>query len=75
MLAARLMTQPEITVLITGNKKDFPECVFDVVAVLNIEQKRDGVMRAFSVVQFNVDKFNACYKNLLTLEAKLRKQL
>ncbi len=65
-LAARLMYSQN-SILITGNKKDFPPCVFDTLAVLNIEQGGDGSMRSFSVVQFNKSKFETCYSALQKL--------
>ncbi|MFA6503124.1 MAG: hypothetical protein WCT45_02620 [Candidatus Paceibacterota bacterium] len=58
LLAGTLMFYRK-SILVTGNKKDFPSCIFDTIGVLNFEQK-DGHMRAISFVQFNSDKFEAC---------------
>jgi hypothetical protein len=58
LLAGTLMLYPD-AVLVTGNKKDFPSFLFDLVAVINYEQK-DGNIRAISVVQFNAKKFKEC---------------
>lgn len=66
-LGARLMKHGKNSVLVTGNKKDFPSCVFDTVCVLNYEQP-DGSMRAISVVTFNRQKFEVCYQSLLDFE-------
>ncbi len=58
-LAARLMYS-QAPLLITGNKKHFPSCIFNTLGVLNIEQSGDGSMRAFSIVQFNKHNFEQC---------------
>jgi hypothetical protein len=65
-LAARLMYY-QSPLLITGNKKDFPSCVFDTIGVLNIEQSGDGVMKPFCLIQFNRTNFEACYSALQKL--------
>lgn len=64
MLAARLMYYYGKTLLITGNKKDFPSYVFDVVGVLNYEKPGDGAMKAYSMITFNANKFNVCHAAL-----------
>jgi hypothetical protein len=58
MLAGTLMLYKN-SVLVTGNKKDFPSFIFDVVGVINYEQS-DWSVRAISVVRFNAEKFNDC---------------
>lgn len=63
VLAGLLMYLRGKAVLITGNKKDFPSCVFDVLSVMNIEQK-DGNMRAFCMIEFNQGKFDSCLTKL-----------
>ncbi|MBU1085752.1 MAG: hypothetical protein ABIJ43_03025 [Candidatus Beckwithbacteria bacterium] len=67
-LAGRLMLNWSKTVLITGNKKDFPRCVFDVLGVINFEQEGDGSMRVYSLVQFSKEKFESCYGELKKIE-------
>ena len=62
-LAARLMYQKD-PLLITGNKKHFPSCIFDTLGIVNVEQTTDVTVRAFCVVQFNEKKFSDCYENL-----------
>lgn len=59
LLAAQLMRRSTSSVLVTGNKKDFPSFMFDTVTVMNYEQK-DGSFKAISVVKFNSDKFASC---------------
>ena len=66
MLAALTMYQSQTTVLMTGNKKDFPRCIFDTVTVFNVEQEGDSSMHAYSVVSFNQNKFSRCSKMLET---------
>lgn len=62
-LAARIMFQYKIALLITGNKKDFPSYLFEVESVINIEQT-DGTMKAYSVLRFDNDKFEKCSEKL-----------
>lgn len=66
-LAARLMLNTN-SLLITGNKKDFPSCIFDTLGVLNYEQTGDGSIRAFSLIEFNRKKFDECYSKLEKLD-------
>lgn len=64
MLAAITMLQSNTTVLITGNKKHFPLCIFDTLTVYNVEQDGDGSMRAYCVVSFNQNKFKKYLEQL-----------
>lgn len=70
LLASILMYLTNKSVLITGNKKDFPSCVFDTLSVLNTEQE-DGCMRAICLIEFNQEKFGSCYKQLIALEKRI----
>ncbi len=63
ILAGLLMFLKDKAILIMGNKKDFPSCVFDTLSVLNAEQE-DGSMRAICIMEFNRNKFDACQKQL-----------
>ncbi|MFH1047496.1 MAG: hypothetical protein V1738_04290 [Patescibacteria group bacterium] len=56
-LAARAMMHAGRALLVTGNTKDFPPCVFDLVGAFNWRQDGDGTVRVFSVLQFNRNKF------------------
>ncbi len=58
LLAGRIMYNNGNAVLITGNKKDFPSCVFDTVGVINLEDETNGNMLALSVIEFNKKKFD-----------------
>ncbi len=70
LLASILMYLTDKSILITGNKKDFPSCVFDILSVLNTEQE-DGHMKAICLIGFNQRKFDSCYKRLDDLEKKI----
>lgn len=70
LLASVLMYLTDKAILITGNKKDFPSCVFDTLSVLNTEQE-DGHMKAICLIGFNQGKFDSCYKELSALEKKI----
>jgi hypothetical protein len=66
MLASLLMYSGSQLALITGNKRDFPSCVFDTLSVLNYEDT-GGNIRTMSVVCFNKNKFDARYSKLQQL--------
>ena len=59
-LAGRALLHSPNSLIITGNRKDFPDFVFDLLGVLNREE--DGSVRAYSVVSFNKDKYDAAVK-------------
>lgn len=68
-LAARTMFYPSKSVLVTGNKKDYPSCIFDTLLILNWEQK-DGTIRAFCCLTFSKEKFEKCFKELHKTQEK-----
>ncbi|MEN8253140.1 MAG: hypothetical protein ABFQ62_02050 [Patescibacteria group bacterium] len=49
-LAARVMFYKNNHLLITGNKKDFPSFIFDVIGVINIQRNENGSCRAYCVL-------------------------
>jgi len=51
-------------ILVTGNKKDFPSCIFDTLTVINIEQSGDNSMKPYCAIKFNKTKFDKCLRNL-----------
>ncbi|MEA3248889.1 MAG: hypothetical protein U9Q03_00855 [Patescibacteria group bacterium] len=63
-LAARAMLHAGSALTVTGNTKDFPPCIFDLVAAFNWRQKGDGTVCVFSVLRFNREKFET-RQNLL----------
>lgn len=69
MLAARLMLTANASLIITGNRRDFPSCIFDNVAILNLEEK-SGSAKPFYFIAFNSDKFDLCYKAFRDLRKK-----
>ena len=73
-LGARCMLNASSMCLITGNKKDFPNSVYDIVSIINIEQN-DGSIKPYSIVQFNKQEFNECYKAMQKMEMKYDKSL
>lgn len=70
-LGARCMLSHTTTMIVTGNKKDFPNSIFDVIAVINIEQN-DGNMKPYSILRFNEKKFITCYAAMQKLEQKMK---
>lgn len=73
-LAGRLMYEKDTSILITGNKKDFPTCVFDILGVMNTEEKNDS-LKTFCLIGFNEKKFKICHDKLLKLEEKEKEEL
>lgn len=67
ILGARLMQSHYSSLVITGNRKDFPSCVFDNVAILNLEQS-NGTVQPFYIVEFNAKNLNECYESFKKLE-------
>lgn len=67
ILAGMLMSLSDRGALLTGNAKDFPRCVFDVLSVINVDQEDDH-MKAFCIVGFNKEKFDKCNKELKELD-------
>ncbi|MDO8515174.1 MAG: hypothetical protein Q7S14_01615 [bacterium] len=67
-LAGRLMLNWSNSLLVTGNKKDFPSVIFDTFGVINVEQKGDGSMRAYTLLSFNPEKFTKCFNLLKNLD-------
>ena len=66
LLAARVMFATNPSLILTGNRRDFPSCIFDTIAILNLESK-NGIAQPFYLVEFNPDKFNICYKSFRKL--------
>lgn len=63
MLAARIMNHPDNSILITGNKKDYSSCIFDLLGVISYE-KSGGEIISYSIISFNKTKFETCFSQL-----------
>ncbi len=61
LLAGTLMFYKN-SMLVTGNKKDFPSNIFKTIGVMNFEQG-DGGMKCISVVAFDPERFSRCESN------------
>jgi len=57
-LAGRVMLHAPKALIITGNRKDFPGFLFDIAGVLNYDVEKSGQVRAYSVIEFNKDKYD-----------------
>jgi hypothetical protein len=68
-LGARAMLNAHSMLVITGNKKDFPNSIYDIVTIINIEQN-DGSIKPYSVLRFNKRRFDTCYAAIAKLEKK-----
>lgn len=71
-LASRIFQLPSNSVLITGNKKHFPSCVFSVVGVINVEDQKDESIRSFSILKLDKNNLEKSYSDLLKMENKKR---
>jgi len=71
-LGARCMLNAGSTLIITGNKKDFPSSIFDVMSIINLEQN-DGNIKPYSVIGFNISKFDKCYNEIQKMEGRYDK--
>ncbi|MBN1779412.1 MAG: hypothetical protein JW816_04340 [Candidatus Buchananbacteria bacterium] len=67
VLAARLVYYSDSSVLITGNKKDFPARIFDCVGSIVCEDEL-GVTKVFYVLELNIKKFTECHEQLSRIE-------
>ncbi len=63
-LAGRLMTYSSgVACVITGNTRDYPGCIFDVLGVITKYQK-DSRLQSFGILTLNQDKFRDEYQRL-----------
>ncbi len=69
MIAARAMLNAHNSLLLTGNRKDFPPCLFDTVMVIN-QEKPSGETRNFHLLSFNIDHFKKEYVGLQLTTSK-----
>lgn len=69
LLASRIMLNYERELLITGNKRDFPSCIFDIIHIFPHELPQGNIV-PFCLIKFNKNKFDKCFKELLELESK-----
>lgn len=71
-LGARTMLNPNSIMTVTGNKKDFPNSIFDVSAVITIEQN-DGSMKPYTIIKFDKEKFETCHGDINKMERAYEK--
>lgn len=58
-LASRVMLSAANSFIISGNRKDFPNFLFDTVGVVNYEDEQDCQTRAYAILRFNPEKYKA----------------
>lgn len=64
-LAARIMIlRSKNLYILTGNKSDFPICIFDTKDMFHWEDARNGTVFSFFILQFNKTKFENCLLNM-----------
>lgn len=69
LLAGMLMAIKNKGALITGNRKDFPSCIFDTLGTINLEFDHDD-HKIIYVLAFNKDKFEECNNKLQEADKK-----
>lgn len=62
-LAGRIMLNYQTSYLATGNKKDFPSCIFDIQKIIICEDGLDKV-KNYYLLSFSNDKFQKSYQDL-----------
>lgn len=70
-LASRVMLSASNSYIITGNRKDFPNFVFDTVGVVNYEDQQDCQTRAYAVLRFNPENYKSAVQDLAKLRSKI----
>jgi len=68
LLAGRVMYHQTSTLLLTGNKKDFPNCVFDTLGIISVEIDTINTIKNYAVIEFSRDKFDKSYTDYLHME-------
>jgi predicted nucleic acid-binding protein len=69
LLAAQLVKYSPNVLLITGNRKDYPAILFDLVTVLSYEQNNDSV-RSISVLTLNTNNYSFYKQKLAEIKRK-----
>ncbi len=73
-LAAQLAKTGDKCALLTGNRKDFPSIMFDVVSIFNIETNEDGI-KSFSLLKLNDTNYQKYKENLAKIDNKIREEM
>lgn len=66
-LAGRAVLHNPNAIILTGNRKDFPAFVFDLIGVFSREEK-NGDVRSYSVIAFNKSKYDEAERNWRALK-------
>lgn len=74
VLAGMLMAAKNKGVMLTGNRKDFPACVFDTLATINLEFDQEN-HKVIYALAFNKEKFEKCNDMLKEADYKQAKKL
>lgn len=62
-LAGRaLLHGPENVLIISGNRKDFPHFLFDIVGILNCESEKVSSISTYSILSLNLEKYHLAVK-------------
>ena len=68
-LAGRVMANYQNWNLVTGNKKDFPDFLFDICQIILIK-RHDETYKPYYILKFNKDKFDTCRELLTKMKEK-----
>lgn len=69
ILAGMLMAIKDKGAIITANRKDFPACIFDTLATINLEFDQDD-HKVICILAFNKERFEKCNKKLEEADCK-----
>lgn len=67
-LAARAMYYNPPMYIISGNKRDFPSCIFDVAAIMMVMQS-DQVFKPYYILHFSKNKFDHAHQKYNKISA------
>lgn len=74
IVAGMLMAAKSKGVILTGNRKDFPACIFDTLATVNLEFDQEN-HKVIYVLAFNKERFEKCNDMLKEADYKQAKKL
>jgi hypothetical protein len=71
-LAARMMSLPKNSLLITGNKIHFPSCIFTLVTIISLYDSISENVQNYYVLKFDQNSFNFSYNKFTKMESKVK---
>jgi predicted nucleic acid-binding protein len=69
LIAARALLYASKAIIVTENRKDFPMCIFDTLAILNYEDTKNGQIHTISLIGFSESKYKLAVSNLSRIKS------